>query len=223
MPGSSRRLRTAPLLAERADGLSPAFLALLAGEDLAGLTVLDVGTGRGRLATALAPRCGRVVGIDLDPGAIEQARRSAAANVEFIVADAEATEYAVWAPDAVVAHLCMSDAIIERAGRALARGGLVAFAAFHVDQWRETGRRSRFAYDEAHARNALEAAGLAVEHVSVEREVREFTSVEAGLAAAVALEEKWKADGRWFHYIKFLEDGGRTLTRSHLHIKARRR
>jgi len=225
MPGSSRRLPTAPLLAERADGLSPAFLALLAGENLAGLTVLDVGTGRGRLATALAPRCRRVVGVDLDPLAIEQARRAAAAmaNVEFVVADAEATEYAVWAPDAVVAHLCMSDAIIERAGRALAPGRVVAFVAFHADQWRETGRRSRFAYDEAQARSGLQAAGFAVEHVSVEREVREFASVEEGLAAAVALEEKWKADGRWFHYIKFLEEGGRTLTRSHLHVKARRR
>ena len=214
-----------PLLAERADGLSPAFLALLAEEDFAGLSILDVGTGRGRLATVLAPRCRRVVGVDLDPLAIDQARRGAAgvANVEFVVADAETTEYAAFAPDAIVAHLCMSDAIIERASRALGLGRVFTFAAFHADQWRETGRRSRFAYDEAQARTVLEAAGFAVEHLSVEREVREFGSVEEGLAAAVALEEKWKADGRWFHYIQFLEDGGRTLTRSHLHVKARRR
>jgi len=46
--------------------------------------------------------------------------------------------------------------------------------------------------------------------------------VEQGLAAAVGLAEKWKSDGRWFHYIKFLEDGGRTLTRSQLVVKARR-
>jgi hypothetical protein len=62
-----------------------------------------------------------------------------------------------------------------------------------------------------------------VEHVDVEREVTEFSSVEQGLAAAIALEEKWKSDGRWFRYIKFLEDGGRTLTRAHLIVKARRR
>ena len=225
MRDSSRRLPTAPLLAERADGLSPAFLALLAAEDLTGLTVLDVGTGRGRLATTLAPRCGRVVGVDLDPLAIEQARRAAAGtpNVEFVLADAEATKYAAFAPDAIVAHLCMYDAIIERAGRALRPGRVVVFAAFHADQWRETGRRSRFAYDEAQARRVLEAAGFGVEHLDVEREERRFASVEEGLGAAVALEEKWKADGRWFHYIKFLEEGGRTLTRSHLHIKARRR
>jgi hypothetical protein len=46
--------------------------------------------------------------------------------------------------------------------------------------------------------------------------------VEQGLAAAIALAEKWRSDGRWFRYIKFLEDGGRTLTRSQLLAKARR-
>jgi hypothetical protein len=64
--------------------------------------------------------------------------------------------------------------------------------------------------------------GFAVEHLSVEREVQTFGSVEEALAAAVGLQDRWKSDGRWFHYIKFLEDGGRTLTRSHLIVKARR-
>src|SRR5436309_2067860 len=45
----------------------------------------------------------------------------------------------------------------------------------------------------------------------------------AGLAAVVGLEDKWRSDGRWFRYIKYLEEGGRTLTRSHLIVKARRR
>src|SRR5229473_143503 len=92
---------------------SAAFLKLLADEDLTGRTVLDVGTGRGRLALALAPRSGRVVGIGLD---------------------AEAGEYGGLEPDAVVAHLCMSSAIAERAGRALTRGAPFAFVAFHADQ-----------------------------------------------------------------------------------------
>src|SRR5437763_913659 len=42
------------------------------------------------------------------------------------------------------------------------------------------------------------------------------------LAPAIGLEEKWRADGRWFRYIKFLEEGGRTLTRAHLHVRARK-
>jgi hypothetical protein len=70
---------------------------------------------------------------------------------------------------------------------------------------------------------ALDAAGLVAEHVEVEREVRHFDSVEAALAAAIGLQERWKTDGRWFHYVRFLEEGGRTLTRSHLLVKARKR
>jgi hypothetical protein len=116
----------------------------------------------------------------------------------------------------------MSDAIIARAGRALAPGRVLGFVAFHTDQWRETGRASRFAYDEERARRALGAAGFVVEHMEVEREVKTFGSVEEALAAVLGLEERWRVDGRWFHYIRFLEEGGRTLTRSHLIVKARR-
>jgi hypothetical protein len=94
--------------------------------------------------------------------------------------------------------------------------------AFHVDQWKETGKVSRFAYDEARLRASLERAGLRVEALEVEAEVQRFGSVEEALAAAVGLEERWRADGRWFRYITFLEQGGRTLTRSHLLAKARR-
>jgi SAM-dependent methyltransferase len=204
----------------------PAFLKLLADEPFAGRTVLDVGTGRGRLALTLAPRCGRVIGLDRDEAALADARRAAAAaglaNVEFVALDVEAGEYTTFAPDAVVAHLCMSDAIVERAGRALRPGSPFAFVAFHADQWKETGRRSRFAYDEDGARRVLGAHGFGVEHLSVEYAVQQFGSVEEALAAAIGLEEKWRADGRWFRYIKFLEEGGRTLTRAHLLARARK-
>lgn len=210
-----------------AEGLSPVFFGLLAAEALGERTVLDVGTGRGRLALALGPRCRRVVGIDRDAAAIDEAARRAAAlglaNVEFVVADAEAVDYGAFAPDLVAAHLCLSDPIAERAGRALRPGQVLAFVAFHADQWRETGRRSRFAYDEAQARGLLERTGFEVEHLEVEREVKTFGSVEEALAAVLAFEEKWRVDGRWFGYIKFLEEGGRTLTRAHLIVKARRR
>ena len=68
----------------------------------------------------------------------------------------------------------------------------------------------------------LAAHGFNIEHLDVEREVQRFASVEEALAAAIGLEERWRADGRWFNYLKFLEEGGRTLTRSHLIVKARR-
>jgi SAM-dependent methyltransferase len=213
-------------------GVSARYWTLLQAERLGGAEVLDVGTGSGRMALALAPRCRRVLGIDRDPAALTEARRRAAdggvANVEFADVDAEArADYVdltpTWKrPTLVVAHLCMSEAIIAAAARTLSPGQTLAFVALHVDQWRETGRRSRFAYDEEEARRQLALHGFAVEHLEVEQEVQRFESVEQGLAAAIGLAEKWKSDGRWFHYIKFLEEGGRTLTRSHLVAKARR-
>ena len=87
---------------------------------------------------------------------------------------------------------------------------------------RETGRPSRFAYDEDRLRRLLAACGLVVEHVEVERHVQQFGSVEEALASAIGLEEKWRSDGRWFRYVKFLEEGGRTLTRALLIATARR-
>lgn len=204
--------------------VSPKFLALLEAEDLKDKVVLDVGCGAGRLTFLIASRCRSVMGIDRDRAAILQARQAAGgiANAEFQVADSEAVEYDRFAPQLIVSHLCMSDAIIARAGRALAPGDCLAFVCFHVDQWRETGRPSRFAYDEARLAAVLQRSGFLPEHLEVDREVIRFGTVEEGLAAAVGLEEKWKADGRWVRYVEFLEKGGRTLTRSYLIVKARR-
>jgi SAM-dependent methyltransferase len=207
--------------------VSPTFWRLLEAEPLAGCTVLDVGTGRGRLALALAPRVGRVIGLDVDGAALaaarEEARRRGLGNVEFVEADAEAVEYTAFAPDAVVAHLCMSDHIAARAARALAPGRPFAFVAFHVDQWRETGRPSRFAYDEAGLRHLLEGLGFAVEHLAVERHVERFASADEALARVAPLESRWRAHGRWDPYRAYVAAGGRQLTRSHLIVKARRR
>ena len=206
--------------------VSPRFLDLLEAERLEGRRALDVGCGAGRLALWLAPRVKRVVGLDRDPAAIAEARRLAEAagfaNAEFHEADVEREEYGRWSPGLVTAHLCASEAIIERASRALDPGQCLAMVAFHVDQWKETGRVSRFAYDEARMERILRLNGFTPETLECEREVARFGSVEEGLAAAVGLEDRWRADGRWFRYIAFLEEGGRTLTRAHLHVKARR-
>lgn len=209
------------------DSLSPALLQWLAAEPLAAGTVLDVGTGGGRLALALAPRARRVLGLDVDAGALVEARRRArragVGNVLFVVADAEKADYrALGRPDCVVAHLCMSDAIVARAAEGLSRGGVLAFATFHVDQWRETGRISRFAYDEERARAVLAAAGFRVERLEVERAVTTFESEEAAMRAAERFRRKWEADGRWAGWERFVAGGGRTLTESRLVVLAHR-
>ncbi len=207
--------------------LSPALSAWLDEEPLDGRTVLDVGTGTGRLALHLAPRARRVLGIDTDAGALVEARRRAhragLANVVFVVADAEQADYrALGQPDLVVAHHCMSDAIIARAGMGLPKGSALAFAAFHTDQWRETGHVSRFAYAPSRARAALEAAGFAVERLEVEQEVRRFESQAEALGATAGLRARGEADGRWAAWERVLADGGRTLTHSRLVVLARR-
>jgi SAM-dependent methyltransferase len=210
----------------RVSGISPRFLALLAEERLAGKRVLDLGCGAGRLTLALAPGAGWVVGLDRDASAIEEARGRAAGaalgNVELHEADVEREDYDRWAPDVITAHLCVSEAIVTRAGRALGSGGVLGMVAFHVDHWRETGKVSRFAFDESRMERLLRGAGFKPEVIEVEREVARFASVEEGLSAAVGLEDRWRADGRWHRYLGFLEAGGRTLTRSHLIVKARK-
>jgi SAM-dependent methyltransferase len=228
----SRRSNVVDQTVSAPTGVRRTFWALLMAEPLVGASVLDVGTGTGRVALALAPHCRWVLGIDRDAEAIEEAIRRAKeqglANADFAVLDAEGPDDydnlvgEARRPDLVVAHLCVSDRIIQNSGRSLEVGHALAFVAFHVDQWRETGRRSRFAYDEDRARRVLGDAGFVVEHLEVEQEVQRFDSVEAALAAAIGLQERWKADGRWFHYMRFLEKGGRTLTRSHLIVKARK-
>lgn len=216
----------APSPDDAGDGLSPRFLELLRAEPLADLTVLDVGTGTGRLARALAPLARAVVGVDRDARAIEEARRAAAAaglgNVRFVVGDVEVEEYAPFRPDLVVAHLCMSDAIAERAARALAPGRVFAFVALHTEHWKETSRPSRFAYGETGARRLLKRTGFVVEHLEVERQVTTWASADEALGATRPLEERWRADGRWPRWVKAVREGARTLTRSHLVVKARR-
>ena len=116
----------------------------------------------------------------------------------------------------------MSDAIVARAGASLPPGGALAFAAFHTDQWRETGRVSRFAYGADRARAVLGAAGLRVERLEVEAEVARFASEAEALARVAGLRPRWEADGRWAAWERFVAEGGRTLTQSRLVVLARR-
>lgn len=209
-------------------GVSPKFWRLVVQEPRH--SVLDVGTGSGRLALALAPHSHHVLGIDRDPVLIEQARRRAAQgeieNVGFVVADAERVGYDARslpiAATMVTAHLYLSVALIEKAAAALPGGGVLAFVGFHADQWRETGLRSRFAWDEDRVAEELERSGFGVEHLEVDTEVTTFGSLEEALTSIVGLEERWRRDGRWCGYSEYLKKGGRSLTSSHLIVKARR-
>src|SRR2546425_12637744 len=97
-----------PLGTTTAEGISPAFLGLLAAEPLKERAVLDVGTGRGRLALALAGRCRRVGGIDRGVAAVAGAGRRAGAprpaNGGVIIADAEAGRDGGLSPHLLARH-----------------------------------------------------------------------------------------------------------------------
>jgi ubiquinone/menaquinone biosynthesis C-methylase UbiE len=84
---SEKAERFAALQAARAAELEAkiAHLLTLRGDERA----LDVGTGTGALAFALAPRVREVVAVDSDAAMLAQARAGAPANVELLEAGAE--------------------------------------------------------------------------------------------------------------------------------------
>jgi SAM-dependent methyltransferase len=79
------------------------------GVGLPGQDVLDLGTGTGVIARALARRGARVAGIDIAAGQIAQARRLAQAEgleIEFRVAPAEEPPFANHSFDVATANQC---------------------------------------------------------------------------------------------------------------------
>ncbi|MDE2484182.1 MAG: class I SAM-dependent methyltransferase [candidate division NC10 bacterium] len=211
--------------------LSETLLRLIREEPLRERTVLDVGCGNGRLTFALAEEAGRIIGIDWSDEAIAQARQRVRTlgfdHITFVRCDAERTDYSELGPiDLVVAHLCMSNEIIRRASAVLAPGRCIAFSTLHKDQWKESGRSSRFAYGEQDVETALTAAGFDPVYVEAEHEILSFAASADALAYMEALDliGKWKADSRWEGFLAYLERGGKELTiRARVTVKARRR
>jgi ubiquinone/menaquinone biosynthesis C-methylase UbiE len=94
----NRLERRAELQALRADELARKLVALL--PSLAGTErALDVGTGLGALAFALAPRVREVVAVEVDDEFATRARETAPANVEVVVADGEHLPFDSWSFD----------------------------------------------------------------------------------------------------------------------------
>jgi SAM-dependent methyltransferase len=149
--------------------------------------LLDVATGVGHTAIALAPRVRHVVGVDLTPRMEEEFTRNAAAagvtNVEFVVGDAESIGY----PDGnfhfvtcrrALHHFPDPGKAVAEVARVLRPGGVAAFAdmttpdqpagadlvnGIEKDRDSSHGR----ALPPAEWREVVTAAGLAVESVDL--------------------------------------------------------
>ncbi|MHC4900897.1 MAG: class I SAM-dependent methyltransferase [Planctomycetota bacterium] len=146
--------------AEHRPGLPESFFDRLERHvSLAGADVLDVGTGPGPAALAMARRGAQVTGIDKSPEQIDAAQRRALARglvpqTEFLVGSAENTELAACSFDVVTASQCWHwfdhDAALREANRVLRPGGLLVVA--------------HYCYLAGHSRVAARTEELILEH-----------------------------------------------------------
>jgi SAM-dependent methyltransferase len=199
--------------------LETSFTERLAAEDFTGATVLDLGTGSGRLALLLAPRAKRVVGIDTDEAALDAARDRAremgASNVTFLTADADTADYRLvvgGGSDYVVASHFMSDAAVRSAASALRPGGKLVFVCHHRDNWIESGRVGRFSFDERQMKALLRETGFLVQFLGIDRTVVTYDDLRALAEAHPYLREKFERDSRWSALRERFGDGPARLT-----------
>ena len=225
----ARTISAKEYLRER-DGLCGMFLEQLQREDYRHRVAIDVGTGSGRVVWVVAPRAHRVIGVDKDERQLMEARAYAAVRgftrVEFVLGDAERTPWSEFTSvrfDFVLAHLCMSEAIIFRASRNLRAGGKIILCAHHTDHWKETVRGSRHAFSEDEIRDFLTENGFEVEFLGVDRTVVECEDLlEAERALGPTLVKRWVEDGRWEGLSDTFAQGTRQITLAYVIAKARK-
>ena len=150
---------------------------------------LDSGTGAGALALALAPLVREVVGVDVEPALLAEARRRAPSNARFVEADATALPFADASFELAgtlrtLHHVARPDLVVAELARVTAPGGTVLVA----DQLApadpdEAERLNRFerardpstarVLSDAEIRGLFAANGLDVRTAVVDRDERE--------------------------------------------------
>ena len=130
-------------------------------------SVLDLGCGTGLSGAAFRPWCDWLIGVDISPGMVEQARakglydRLAVSDLlEFLAGEAGAQNHLVLAADVFV--YCSDIApIVAGVAKVVAPGGLFAFSVETGDQQGVRLQETlRYSHSAAHVRDAIAAAGL---------------------------------------------------------------
>jgi ubiquinone/menaquinone biosynthesis C-methylase UbiE len=141
--------------------------------------VVDVGTGAGTLALAIAPLVGEVVGVDAVPELLAAARASAPANVSFVEADATALPLDSFSFDLALTrrtlhHVARPELVVAELVRVTKLGGRIVvedqiapvdpLAALEVDRFERARDRSHTRLlPDVDLRHLFEANGLVLE------------------------------------------------------------
>ncbi len=157
-------------------------------------SVLDLGCGTGLGGAVFRPYCDRLVGVDISPGMVEQARvkglydRLAVGElVEFLAAETSAQHDLALAADVFV--YCSDLApIADAAAMVLTPGGLFAFTVeTHDGDGVQLQGTLRYAHGADHVRAAIQSAGLQVVQLTEASTRTEKSTPVAGLLAVARL------------------------------------
>jgi predicted TPR repeat methyltransferase len=172
----------------------PAVL-IAAVDAVAGATrfgrALDLGCGTGLMGGAVRPRAGELVGVDLSPAMLAEARAKGvydrlivAELVDFLAGEAGTFDL-IAAADVLVYFPDLAP-VLAAAARVLAADGLFAFTVEHGEGGSALGEGLRYAHGETHLREAAAAAGLGVRHLAAVSTRNENGGPVAGLVAVLS-------------------------------------
>jgi ubiquinone/menaquinone biosynthesis C-methylase UbiE len=151
---------------------------------------LDVGTGAGAFALALAPFVRQVVGVDLVPALLEQARARAPQNVELVEADACALPFGPGSFDLVCTartlhHTSRPELVVAELTRVLRPGGTMLvvdqlapvdpLAALELNRFeRARDASTTRVLADVDLRGLFDSNGLVLRTAEIDREPREL-------------------------------------------------